>query len=103
MRAPDFEVSSLIVECRTRKSGNSSQRFVPNVPIFQQNVRANLANFIQDFFWRMSFSSEDFKTVEDLGGPWRSPRFELECSGSRYCSKCGMRGVKQKDLFLLQI
>ena len=63
-----------------RRSGNTSQRFAANVPIFQQNVQANLANFIQDLLWRVSFSNEDFKMVEDLGGPWRSSRFELECS-----------------------
>ena len=48
-----------------RKSGNSSQRFAPNVPIFQTSVRANLANFIQDLFWGVSFSNEDLKTVEE--------------------------------------
>ena len=90
MRAPNFEVSSPIFECRMPRSENSSQRCAPNVPIFQWNVRTNLANFIQDLFWRMSFLKEGFKTVEDLGGPWRSSRFELEFSGSRYCSKCGM-------------
>ena len=46
-------------------SENSSQRFAPNVPIFHQNVRPNLANFIQDLFWGVSFSNEDFKTAEE--------------------------------------
>ena len=87
---PNFKVSSPIFKCRMQRSGNSSQRFVSNVPTFQQNVRANLANFIQDFFWRVGFSNGDFKIVGDLGGPWRSSRFELECSGSRYFSKCGI-------------
>ena len=87
---PNFEVSSPIFECRLRRSGNSSQRFAPNVPIIQHNVGANLANFIEDLFWRVSFSDEDVKTVEDLGGPWRSSRSELECCGSRYLSKYGM-------------
>ena len=62
-----------------RRSRNSSQRFAPNTPIFQQNVRANLANFIQDFFWHVSLSNEDFSTVEDLGGPC-SPQ-DLNLSG----------------------
>ena len=79
MRA-NLGVSSLIFQCRMRRSGNSSQRFAPNVPIFQQIVRANLSNFIQDLFWRVSFSNEDFKVVENQEGPWRSSRFELECS-----------------------
>ena len=65
MRAANFEVSYPIFECRMRRSGNSSQRFAPNVPIFQHNVRTNLANSIQDLFWSMRFSNEDFKTVED--------------------------------------
>ena len=66
MRAPNFEVSCRIFECRRMlRSGNSSQRFAPNVPIFQQNVLANLGNFIQDLFWGVSFSNEDFKTVEE--------------------------------------
>ena len=66
MRAPpNFKVSCPILECRMRKSGNSSQRFAPNVLIFQKNVRANLANFIQDLFWGMSLSNKDFKTVEE--------------------------------------
>ena len=42
--------------------------------------KASLANFSQDLFWPVSFSNEEFKTVEDLGGPWQSSRFELECS-----------------------
>ena len=40
-------------------------RFAPNVRIFQQNVRANVANFIQDRIWGVSFSNEDFKTIEE--------------------------------------
>ena len=51
-----------------RRSGNSSQRFAPNAPIFQQNVRTNLANFIQDLFWGVSFFNENFKTAEDVLG-----------------------------------
>ena len=45
---------------------------------------------------------QDCRTVEDLGEPWRSSRFELECSGLRYYSKCGMWGGKQK-MCLLQV
>ena len=48
-----------------RKSGNSPQRFAPNVSIFQKNVRANLANFIQDIFWGMGFSNENIKMIEE--------------------------------------
>ena len=28
----------------------------------------------------MNFSNRDFETVEDLGTPWLSSKFELECS-----------------------
>ena len=59
------KVSCPIFECRMRRSGNSSQRFAPNVLIFQQNFRANLANFNKDLFWGVSFSNEGFKTVEE--------------------------------------
>ena len=61
----NFEVSCPTFECRIRRSGNSLQRFAPNVPTFRPNVRANLTNFIQDLFWRVRFSNEDFKMVED--------------------------------------
>ena len=47
-----------------RRFGNRLQTFAPNVPTFQQNVRANLSNFIQDLFWRVRFSNENFKMVE---------------------------------------
>ena len=33
-----------------------------NIP---KNVRANLANFIQDLFWGVSFPNENFKMVEE--------------------------------------
>ena len=62
---PNFEVSCPTFEYRMRRSGNSLQTFAPNVPTFRQNVRANLANFIQDLFWRVRFSNEDIKTVEE--------------------------------------
>ena len=62
MRTANFKGFFPIFECRMWRSGNSSQRFASDVPIFQQNVRANLANFIQDL---LSFSKEDFKTVEE--------------------------------------
>ena len=65
--SPNFEVSRPTFEYQMRRSGNSLQRFAPNVPTFRQNVRANLANFIQDLCWRVRFSNEDIKTVgEDL-------------------------------------
>ena len=41
----NFKVFSPVFQCRMRRSGNSSQILSPNVSIFQQNVRANLANF----------------------------------------------------------
>ena len=59
-----------------------------------QNSNRMFEQILQDFFWYVSFSNKDFKTVEDPRGPWRLSRFELECSGSRYCSKCGMLGGK---------
>ena len=65
MRAPNFQVSSPTFEYRMRRFGNNLQRFAPNVPTFRQNVRANLSNFIQDLFWHVTFSNEDFKMVED--------------------------------------
>ena len=76
----NFEVSCPIFKCGMWRSGNSSQRFTPNVPILQHNVRANLANSMQDLFWHVSFSNEDFETAEDLGRPWRLSRFEIKCS-----------------------
>ena len=57
-----------------------NQRFAPNVSIFQQNVRANLVNFIQGHFWDVSFSNEDFKTVEEGLGDHRD--LNLSVSGS---------------------
>ena len=67
MRATNVEVSSPIVECRMPWSGNSSQRFAPNVPIFQQNARANLANFIQYFFGARAFQMKISRIYEGLG------------------------------------
>ena len=61
----NFQVSCPAFECRMRRFGSNLQRFAPNVPTFRQNVRANLSNFIQDFFWHVTFSNEDFKMVED--------------------------------------
>ena len=93
-----------------RKSGNSLQRFAPNVPTFQQNVRANLANFIQELFWCVSFSNEDFKTVEESLAIWQSSRFELEYSwikmlfkvldvsreAKRFISESNLKKLKEK-------
>ena len=61
---PNFEVSCPTFECRLWRFGNRLQRFTPNVPTFRQNVRANLSNFIQDLFWRVRFSNENFKMGE---------------------------------------
>ena len=61
----NFQVSCQTFECRMPRFGNNLQRFSPNVPTFRQNVRANLSNFIQDLFWHVTFSNEDFKMVED--------------------------------------
>ena len=78
-----------------RRFGNRLQRLVPNVTTFRQNVQANLSNFIQDLFWRMKFSNENFKVVEreifkqifqDGRGRhlliWRLSRFELTVLGA---------------------
>ena len=62
---PNFQVSCPTFEYRIRRFGNNLQRFPPNVPTVRQNVRANLSNFIQDLFWHVTFSNEDFKMVED--------------------------------------
>ena len=62
---PNFQVSCPTFKCRMRRFGNNLQRFAPNFPTFRQNVRANLSNFIQDLFWHVTFSNEDFKMVED--------------------------------------
>ena len=62
---PNFQVSCPTFECRIRRFGNNLQRFAPNIPTFRQNVRANLSNLIQDLFWHVTFSNEDFKMVED--------------------------------------
>ena len=67
MRAPltsKFLVQPLNAECGGLETAYKD-RFAPNVPTFRQNVRANLTNFIQDLFWRVRFSNEDFKMVED--------------------------------------
>ena len=61
MCAPNFEVSCPTFECQMRRLETGLQRFAPNVRTFWQNVRANLTNFVQDLFWRMTFSNEDFK------------------------------------------
>ena len=105
MRAPNFEVSCPTLEYRMRRSGNSLQRFALNVPTFQQNVRANLANFIQDLFWRVRFSNEDIKPVEEgLASLSDSQNLNLSVPGS-----CKMLfevldvREKQNDLFLHQI
>ena len=47
-----------------QRFGNRLQRFAPNVPTFQQYAQANLSNFIQDLFWHVRFSNENFKMVE---------------------------------------
>ena len=61
---PNFEVSCPTFKCRMWRFGNRLQRFTQNVPTFRQNVRANLSNFIQDLFWRVRFSNENFKMGE---------------------------------------
>ena len=88
---PNFEVSCPTFEYRMLRSGNSLQRFAPNVPTFRQNVRANLANFIQDLFWRVRLLNEDIKTVEEgLASLGDRQDLNLSVPGSRYCSKCWM-------------
>ena len=101
---PNFEVSCPTFEYRMWRSGNSLQRFAPNVPTFRQNVRANHANFTQDLFWCVRFPNEGIKTVEE-GLASLGDRQDLNFSvpGSRCCSECWMWGGKQKDLFLHQI
>ena len=61
----NFQVSCPTFECRMRRFGNNLQRFAPNVPTFRKNVRVNLSNFIQDLFWHVTVSNEDFKMVEN--------------------------------------
>ena len=62
---PPPQLPSYLSNLRMRRFGNILQRFSPNVPTFRRNVRANLSNFIQDLFWHVTFSNEDFKMVED--------------------------------------
>ena len=57
--------SKFLVQPSNADVWNRLQRLAPIVPTFRQNVRANLSNFIQDLFWRVRFSNEDFKMVED--------------------------------------
>ena len=73
-----FLVQSSNAECGGLETAhkNSRHMFQYSNRMFKQS----LANFIQDLFWRVRFSNEDFKTVEHLGGSWRSSRFELECT-----------------------
>ena len=75
-----------------QRSENSSKRFTPNFPIFQQNVRANLANLIQDLFWVVSFSNEDFRTVEEGHGDRQdlnlsAPGLTRDAAGSVGCEE----------------
>ena len=81
-----------------RRFGSRSQRFALNVPTFRQNVRANLSNFIQDLFWPVRFSNENFKMVElevfkrrfqDGRGRPRQD-LNLNVPGSICCSECWM-------------
>ena len=91
----NFEVSFPTFEYGMRRSSNSLQRFAPNVPTFRQNVRANLANFIQDLFWRVKFSDEDIKTVgEGLASLGDRQDLNLSVPRSRCCSK--VLGVRWK-------
>ena len=101
--------SKFLVQPSNTKCGGletACKDFAPNVPIFRQNVRANLANLVQDLLWRVSlrFSNEDIQTVDE-GLASLGDRQDLNVSvpGSRCCSKCWMRGGKQKDLFLHKI
>ena len=93
---PNSEVSCPIFKYRTRRSGNSSQRLTPNLPIVQKNVRTNVANSIQDLFWGLSFSNKDFKTVEE---GLAIVKFQLKCSwiDSSY-SKTFSRALPSLDL-----
>ena len=99
---PNFEVSCPTFEFRMRRFGNSSQRFVPNVSTFRQNVRANLTNFIQDLFWRVTFSNEDFKMVED--GLQLGDRQDLKLSvpGSTCYSECWCEEESKKIYFCIK-
>ena len=45
-----------------------------------QHSNRMFEQIIQDLFRRVSFSNEDFETVEKALLAWQSSRFELECS-----------------------
>ena len=100
---PKFEVSCSAIEYRMRRSGNSLQRFAPNVPTFRQNVRANLANFIQDLFWRVRFSNEDIKTVEEgLASLGDRQDLNLSVPGSDAAQSVGCEEGSKKIYFCIK-
>ena len=62
-----------ILECRMRRSGNSSQRFTQ---VFQYSNR--MFEISYKIFLGRELLKRRFR--DGRGGPWRSSRFELECS-----------------------
>ena len=57
--------SKFLVQLSNTECGGLETTYKDSRKMFRQNVRANLSNFIQDLFWHVTFSNEDFKMVED--------------------------------------
>ena len=57
--------SKFLVKSSNAECGGLETAYKDSRQTFRQNVRANLTNFIQHLFWRVRFSNEDFKMVED--------------------------------------
>ena len=59
-------ISKFLVQPSNAECGGLETAYKDS-PTVRQDVQANLTNFIsfQDLFWRVRFSNEDFKMVED--------------------------------------
>ena len=61
--------SKFLVHPSNAECGGLETAYKDSRQMFQHsdriNFRANLSNFIQDLFWSVRFSNEDFKMVED--------------------------------------
>ena len=97
---PNFEVSFPIFECRMQRLGletaHKGSSIYSNIPTECSSIYSNIPTECSSksckFHSRLVvfFARELFKRrFQD--SPWRSSRFELECSGSRYCSKWDVR------------
>ena len=78
LRIPNAEVWKQLTKIRFKRS---------NIPT-ECWSKSSSENFIQDLFWRVSFSNEDIKTVEEgLASLGDRQYLNLSVPGSRCCSK----------------